>query len=244
MCRAVRELKRKGVPLGAMSRYLRYDIKWLATFLRTGRLTYNLRCRLAWLIKALDDGTLTVTRSRRWQLDLVALPERLQSGGPSDMPVLTFRCGNTRCGVEYDTTKPEPRCPKCRSKKAQWVPVRLAIRKVATQVDRDVRIASEQYGMSDFRKPYPGEAMAIRRAATPIGVTPDAIQLGGVGSPVPVYRDPSGKIASELSRCEPCGLGPKITPKMGNRLSEDRRSASLTPRTIIAAATQQRTLPE
>lgn len=157
------------------------------------------------------------------------------------MPILTFRCCNSRCGREYDSYSTEPRCPTCRSKRAQWVPVKVAIRKVAPQVDRDMRVAAEQYGMSDFRTARMGEKMAPPRSKTPSGVKLDQVTLAGAaGQGVPVYRGDDGNIIIK-SVCVPSGVTSSVRPRMGVPIPE--RGPSLLRNTVFEGKTIQRTVP-
>ena len=150
---------------------------------------------------------------------------------------LTFRCCKEGCGREYSSTATEPKCPHCRSTRRQWIPVRIAVSKVAAQVDRDVRLAASQYGFSNFRKTYEGEKTAPARA-TSNGQAYRNVNLPGFDHAVPMPTDAAGNLAMQ-SVCVPNGVGMPVKSQWGTR-----RPSGRVPGTTIAAATLQRTLPK
>lgn len=73
----------------------------------------------------------------------------------------TYRCLNRRCAVLFNEATPKPpRCPKCRSRRARWVPLSVSIAKSAPSADRHLREIADSYGLTDLRSARAGESAA------------------------------------------------------------------------------------
>lgn len=98
--------------------------------------------------------------------------------------------------------------------------------------------------MSDFRKAYAGESMAVPRAKTPDGGSVANIPLEGLGGSVPVLRDGSGNIMWNNSLCVPNGATHKVTPRVGTPLPYVAPDGmGLKDQTRVIAATKIRQVP-
>ena len=153
------------------------------------------------------------------------------------MPTLTFRCCRETCGREYDSTSAKPRCPYCRSTRAQWIPVKIAVRKAATKIDATVKEMQKAYRFTDLRKPYAGERMLPPRAqnrASGMRTT----RIPGFDFDVPVATTSDGQIALDVATCTPNGISSRVAPKWGHQ-----RPSGGVPGTVIEKSTTQRTLP-
>jgi len=160
------------------------------------------------------------------------------------MPILTYRCCNSKCGIEYDSSATNPRCPTCRSPRKQWVPSKIAVRKVATQIDRDVRDAATAYGATNFRRPYYGEPMAMKRSGLPPpGATlTDNLNQGKDGWDVRLWQDENGRPVMK-STCEPAGMLSRVRPRMGVAKGGQSQGPGLGAFTVFEGRTTERTVP-
>lgn len=129
---------------------------------------------------------------------------------------LTYRCLKQTCGIEFDTQNSAAKCPKCKTRRVQWLPVRVSIAKVRQQADQIMREAAQHYNVTDFRSARQGESMRLPRAPDPPGAQLTKYKRAD-GHGAAVWTDKTGRVMNN-STCVPAGLTVPTHVTMGQKL--------------------------
>jgi hypothetical protein len=130
----------------------------------------------------------------------------------------TYRCLNRTCSAQYNVSVNRPRCPKCKSTKARWLPMAVAVGKVSASIDRDARQLASSYGMTDYRSAYRGEAR--KQLSEHTGATIPVAPAGGHYGQVALPVDRNGMIGTANlpyngATCSTTGIGSKFSTQAG-----------------------------
>lgn len=142
---------------------------------------------------------------------------------------LTFQCLNDKCGVQFDTKRTDARCPRCKTRRVQWLPVACNIGKVARGADRDLRQQADIYKLGNIRSAKRGEAVKLRAPDPPGGILTPYARRDGWGAAL--WTDKQGH-AIDFPTCVPAGMGSMVPAPIGKRLPGTRQVSRA--RTVLA----------
>lgn len=145
------------------------------------------------------------------------------------MPIRTYRCLKDGCDHLFDTTSEKPKCPACKSKRLRWVPVRVAVGKVAKGLDTELRACADAYGLTNLRSAKAGESAKLPSAPDGAQMQPHSFGGGWQGG---LWTDSGGRILEKASCTIAPGISSKVSPEVG------RGSAGVNPNLALSRFTE------